>query len=72
MTIKNDKQNQSMKYTVNDVDILNLPDAPDFISIPPQFTVTQMAEICETMLPFWNELRLKNTQSIQKRDPFVL
>ena len=39
-------------------DILNLPDAPDFISRPPAFTATQMARLCEEMLPYWNKIRI--------------
>jgi len=38
-------------------DILNLPDAPDFISEAPSYTASEMIEICEKMLPYWNSLR---------------
>lgn len=38
-------------------DILSLPDAPDFISKPPQYTATEMARMCEAMLPYWNKIR---------------
>ena len=41
-------------------DILNLPDAPDFISLPPQYSVSEMIAVCEKMLPFWNRQRLEN------------
>ena len=39
-------------------DFLNLPDAPDFISKPPQYTAAEMVQICEKMLPYWNRIRL--------------
>jgi len=41
-------------------DILNLPDAPDFISEPPAMTMEQMLALDEKMLPFWNKERIKN------------
>jgi hypothetical protein len=42
---------------LKDSDILNLPDAPDFISEPPRYTATEMAEMCEKMLEQWNNIR---------------
>lgn len=42
---------------LKDEDILDLPDAPDFISEPPKYTATEMAEMCEKMLPVWNKIR---------------
>ena len=42
---------------LKDSDILNLPDAPDFISLPPKFTASEMTKICEPMLPYWNKAR---------------
>lgn len=44
--------------TLPDALILNLPDAPDFISHPPRYTVSEMAALCEKMLPLWNAQRL--------------
>ena len=38
-------------------DLLDLPDAPDFISTPPQYTAAEMAALCERMLPYWNAQR---------------
>jgi hypothetical protein len=36
---------------------LNFPEAPDFISEPPQYTVAEMILLCEKMLPYWNTQR---------------
>ena len=41
-------------------DILDLPDAPDFISKPPKYPLAEMIKLCEAMLPHWNRLRLLN------------
>lgn len=41
---------------------LNLPDAPDFYSTPPQYTVIEMIKICEAMLPYWNKKRFVDGQ----------
>ncbi len=43
--------------TLKDSDILDLPDAPDFISEPPVYTVEEMIALCEKMLPYWNAKR---------------
>ena len=43
--------------TLRESDILNLPDAPDFISMPPQYSWSEMIAMCEPLLPFWNEQR---------------
>ena len=42
---------------LRDSDLLNLPDAPDFVSRPPVYTAQEMIEICEELLPFWNRVR---------------
>lgn len=42
---------------LRDADILNLPDAPDFISEPPRYTAAEMIAMCEPMLPYWNQQR---------------
>ena len=42
---------------LKDSDILNLPDAPDFISEPPRYTASEMAAMCEKLLPEWNKIR---------------
>ena len=36
---------------------LNLPDAPDFISEPPKYTLNEMIILCEALLPYWNRQR---------------
>jgi hypothetical protein len=38
-------------------DILDLPEAPDFISKPPRYSLWEMIQLCEPMLPYWNKLR---------------
>jgi hypothetical protein len=43
--------------SLRDSDILNLPDAPEFISKPPVYTLEEMIRLCEKMLPYWNRLR---------------
>jgi hypothetical protein len=42
---------------LKDSDILNLPDAPDFISKPPEMTLIELIALCEKMLPYWNKER---------------
>lgn len=36
---------------------LSFPDAPDFMREPVVFTATEMAQMCEPLLPFWNKKR---------------
>ena len=36
-----------------DLDLV-FPDAPDFISEPPKYTVAEMIKLSEAMLPYWN------------------
>ena len=43
--------------TLRDSDILDLPEAPDFISRPPQYSIAEMIALCEKMLPHWNAQR---------------
>lgn len=52
--------------TLKDSDILDLPDAPDFESYPPQYSVSEMIALCEQMLPHWNALRYAKAEP-----PFV-
>ena len=47
-------------------DILNLPDAPDFFSEPPKYTASEMVQMCEPMLPYWNRIRYSKPEP-----PFV-
>jgi hypothetical protein len=58
--------------TLKDSDILNLPEAPDFIQTPPQYTMEEMFMICEKMLPYWNKLRLENPPPPFVGEPFRL
>jgi hypothetical protein len=43
-------------------DILNLPDAPDFISKPHPLTSNQLLQLAEKMLPYWNKIRYSKPQ----------
>ena len=52
--------------------ILNLPDASDFISLPPTYTPAELIALCEKMLPIWNIEREKNPPPVEKCDPFIL
>jgi hypothetical protein len=53
-------------------DILNLPAAPDFISEPPKFTASEMARMCESMLPHWNKTRYSKPAPRFVGEPFRL
>jgi len=53
-------------------DILNLPAAPDFISEPPKYTASEMAQMCEAMLPHWNKIRYSQPQPRFVGEPFRL
>lgn len=43
--------------TLRDSDLLNLPSAADFLSEPPRYTASEMIELCEALLPYWNQQR---------------
>jgi len=45
---------------------LNLPDAPDFISTPPRYSLAEMIKLSEPFLPFWNRQR---AQLVEKLTP---
>lgn len=51
-------------------DDLNLPDAPDFISKPPKYTASEMAQMCEKMLPYWNKIRYSKPDPEFVGEPF--
>ncbi len=53
-------------------DYLNLPDAPDFISRPPEYTAAEMVQICEKMLPHWNRIRYSKPRPRYVGEPFRL
>jgi hypothetical protein len=65
-------QTKSAEYKLSDDDILNLPDAPEFISKPPAYTVNEMIKICEAMLPYWNKQRENMPEPPLMKEPFVL
>ncbi len=58
--------------TLRDSDILNFPDAPDFISKPPEYSLVELIAICERMLPFWNEQRNSKPEPPFVGEPFSL
>lgn len=43
---------------------LVFPDAPDFMAQPVLFSATEMAEMCERMLPIWNKKRYAQEDEI--------
>ena len=51
---------------------LNFPDAPDFISEPPKYTVTEMIALCEKMLPYWNAKRYAKPEVHVEVPAFVI
>ncbi len=58
--------------TLRENDILNLPDAPDFISKPPVYSAAEMIQMCEQMLPYWNALRYSKPEPAFVGEAFVL
>ena len=58
--------------TLRDDDILDLPKAPEFISKPPVYTLAEMIELCEKMLPYWNEIRYSKPEPPFVGEPFKL
>ncbi len=58
--------------SLRDDDILDLPEAPDFISQKPEFTLEEMIAICEEMLPYWNKIRYSKPEPAYQGDGFVL
>lgn len=56
-------------------DFPDFPDAPDFISEPPKYTLAQMIKLSEKMLPYWNKKRYEEGSVYLKKvemDEFVL
>jgi len=54
---------------------LKLPDAPDFISKPPQYSLAEIIRLSEPLLPFWNSQRAAQILQISTRvvcEPFRL
>jgi len=58
--------------TLRDSDKLNLPEAPEFISRPPAYSASEMIELCEKMLPYWNQERYAQEEPAFVGDPFSL
>jgi hypothetical protein len=58
--------------TIKDIDNLNLPDAPDFVSDVIPYTLAEMIIHCEKMLPYWNSIRYAGPQPEIVCEPFVL
>ena len=53
-------------------DELNLPEAPDFISHAPQYTMEEMARRCEKHLAEWNQARYSRPEPEFVGEPFRL
>jgi len=54
---------------------LNLPDAPDFMSEPPHYSLAEMIRLSEPLLPFWNSqkaAKLLCTSTHHVCEPFRL
>jgi len=49
---------------------LNLPDAPEFISTPPRYTLAEMIKLSEPLLPFWNRQRPHRLSQEEIPEPF--
>lgn len=49
---------------------LNLPDAPEFISTPPRYTLAEMIKLSEPLLPFWNRQRPQKLAQSEIPEPF--
>ncbi|RMG42637.1 MAG: hypothetical protein D6719_05985 [Candidatus Dadabacteria bacterium] len=55
----NDSKNTANQGNNDSEGFLDLPDAPDFISLPPEMTVEEIIKLCEEMLPVWNKKRFE-------------
>jgi hypothetical protein len=51
---------------------LIFPDAPDFMAEPVVFSASEMAKMCEFMLPIWNKKRYAQEVEVFIGDEFVL
>jgi len=53
---------------------LDLPNALDYISTPPNLSVEENIKLCEKMLPFWNKKRFEDQSYFddQVLEPFYL
>ena len=57
---------------LRDSDLLNFPDAPDFISEAPRLSATEIITLCEKMLPHWNALRYSRPEPEFVGEAFTL
>jgi hypothetical protein len=57
---------------LRETDILNLPDAPEFISRPPTYSIAEFISLCEKMLPIWNQQRYAAPMPPCEGEPFRL
>lgn len=58
--------------TLRDSDLLNLPDAPDYVSEEPRYTMNEMIALCEAILPYLNRDRYTKKEEPVVGEPFVL
>ena len=58
--------------TLRDADILNLPEAPDFISKPPKYPLPEFIALCEKLLPYWNKQRFAAPPPLPPHEAFTL
>jgi hypothetical protein len=58
--------------TLRDADILNLPEAPDFISKPPTYPLSEFIALCEKLLPYWNKQRFASPPPLPPLEAFKL
>ncbi|MBP9838738.1 MAG: hypothetical protein KBC84_08485 [Proteobacteria bacterium] len=58
--------------TLKDEYILDLPEAPDFISEEPKMEYAELIALCESMLPIWNAIRYSKPDPEIIADAFVL
>lgn len=58
--------------TLRDEDILDLPDAPEFISRPPVYSLADFIALCEKQLPYWNKIRFVSPPPLPKMEEFWL
>ncbi|MCB0333986.1 MAG: hypothetical protein KDD55_10840 [Bdellovibrionales bacterium] len=59
-TGKSKKQNSATE----DDFYLELPSAPDFVSLPPELPLWVNVKLCEEMLPVWNVRRMEQLLSL--------
>lgn len=58
--------------SLDDSDFLDLPEAPNFISEPPECTWEEMIRLCEKMLPYWNADRYSRPEPPFLGEPFAI